>query len=235
MIIGAISDLHASLPNTEAWPQLDVMIIGGDSFPDFHLPSDQVIQKQIEFIDQQFNPWLKTIKAKHILGIGGNHDHSLTSDFIANSVDWTFLSYNSIVIDGIKFYGCPATFKPEGFNHWAFGHSELELVDVYNKIDKDTNVLISHTPPHGVNDLGFGGGNKGMCNFGSISLRRYLSQSPFPLPNLRLMTTSHIHEYNMSMDWSINKQNGNRKTFKFASIAAAADYFPNQPLSVFKL
>ena len=65
-----------------------------------------------------------------------------------------------IAITGIKFYGTPYTKKREGSNP-AFALAENELDDKWSQIPLDTDVLITHMPPYGIQDLNKHGGNEG--------------------------------------------------------------------------
>ena len=61
---------------------------------------------------------------------------------------------------GVKFYGTPYTKKREGSNP-AFALTETELVEKWSEIPDDTDVLITHMPPYGIQDLNKNGGNEG--------------------------------------------------------------------------
>ena len=64
------------------------------------------------------------------------------------------------LILGIKFYGTPYTKKREGSNP-AFALLEHELDEKWSQIPSDTDVLITHMPPYGIQDLNKHGGNEG--------------------------------------------------------------------------
>jgi Icc-related predicted phosphoesterase len=119
--------------------------------------------------------------------VAGNHDWceynkpskiSLTQELEKRQVEFkvTILENESIKIDGINFYGTPELVC-EG---WAFSHNEHQLINYYELIPKETQVLITHTPPIGILDL----------NKGSYSLSKRIQE----LPNLRYHIFGHIHE-----------------------------------------
>jgi len=111
-----------------------------------------------EIIDViRFNEWLVTDKIfarfKYVLVVPGNHDvvFEQAFDFACNYLDdrVTILLDKEIIIDKIKFYGSPWQLP---FNNWAFNLPEIDLKEKFNKIPKDTNVLITHSPPLGTLD-----------------------------------------------------------------------------------
>jgi hypothetical protein len=64
--------------------------------------------------------------------------------------DVIYLCDESTIIDGVKFYGSPV--QPE-FCNWAFNRRRgAELKKYWDKIPKDTDVLITHGPPAGILD-----------------------------------------------------------------------------------
>jgi 3',5'-cyclic AMP phosphodiesterase CpdA len=58
---------------------------------------------------KDFNEWLGTLKFKHKIIIAGNHDFAFEQNPEARSwiTNATYLQDESIVIEGIKFYGSP--------------------------------------------------------------------------------------------------------------------------------
>ena len=65
--------------------------------------------------------------------------------------DCIYLEDNSTSIFGLKFYGTP--WQPE-FHNWAFNLKRgRSLLDKWDLIPDDTDILITHTPPVGYGDL----------------------------------------------------------------------------------
>src|SRR5690606_26824204 len=95
----------------------------------------------------KFKNWFNALPHKHKLFVPGNHDwlfqknESLAREIMENTI---VLIDEEITIDGVKFYGTPWT--PMFFN-WAFMKDDLELMDVFQNIPEDINVLITHGPP----------------------------------------------------------------------------------------
>lgn len=94
--------------------------------------------------------------------IAGNHDflfenHPAQAAQIVNSYKWitylqdTAYSLGPVLGRMIKIYGSP--WQPEFYN-WAFNlpHNEIELEKNWAAIPEDTDILITHGPPHGTLD-----------------------------------------------------------------------------------
>lgn len=101
----------------------------------------------------EFNEWLGTLDYKHKLVIAGNHELCFEQNpeeaksLITNAI---YLQDSSVIIDGVKFYGSP--WQPAFYN-WAFNLQRgAELKQKWDLIDSDTDVLITHGPPHGYLD-----------------------------------------------------------------------------------
>lgn len=105
----------------------------------------------IEWFQSQHNATFKVF-------IAGNHDMSFEGDKPAwlraklrDLEDGTYyLEDSGVEIMGIKIWGCP--WQPEFFN-WAFNLPRgEELAKKYALIPWDTEILITHGPPYGIED-----------------------------------------------------------------------------------
>ena len=101
-----------------------------------------------------FNEWLGTLNFKHKIVIAGNHDFlferepELARSLITNA---TYLEDAAIEIEGLKIYGSP--WQPWFFD-WAFNLNRgQDLADKWALIPEDTDILMTHGPPHGIGDL----------------------------------------------------------------------------------
>jgi Icc-related predicted phosphoesterase len=173
-------------------PDADVLVHAGD----FTGRGDP--QRVIEF-----NEWLGKIKPKYknIIVIPGNHELTFESDIKASHYDMepeqvkalitnaTLLLDQSIKIDGFNFYGSPWT---PYFHNWAFNIHRGHLKATWEKIPDDTDVLITHGPPHGILDLVPASGFDRNCvdvRVGCEELRdRILEVKP------KVHVFGHIHE-----------------------------------------
>ncbi len=102
-----------------------------------------------------FMYWFKNLDIKHKIIIGGNHDLGLdnynryTILDIFNGSGVHYLEDSGVEIEGIKFWGSPVT--PPFFN-WAFMRDPEKIVNHWDMIPNDTDVLITHGPPNGILD-----------------------------------------------------------------------------------
>ena len=100
-----------------------------------------------------FMQWYSKLPYKYKLIIAGNHDwlfetHRLLAlEKVPQNV--TYLEDSGIEIEGIKFWGSPV--QPLFYN-WAFNRPEEKLVKHWQAIPDDTDVLITHSPPHTIMD-----------------------------------------------------------------------------------
>jgi len=150
MKIVTISDTHG-MHRSLNMPDGDVLIHAGDFCS----------RGSLENVSE-FNEWLGGLNYKHKIVIAGNHELCLERDaekaeaLITNAI---YLKDTSVVIDGVKFYGAP--WQPYFFN-WAFNLQRgAELKEKWDLIDSDTDVLITHGPPHGYLDETFKGEHVG--------------------------------------------------------------------------
>lgn len=105
---------------------------------------------------KSFLDWFSNTPFTHKVFIAGNHDfgfefaNTIAPEYIEKNVHYLFDS--SIDIDGIKFYGSP--WQPE-FYDWAFNlpRNGKELEEKWSLIPDDTDILITHGPPHSVRDF----------------------------------------------------------------------------------
>lgn len=99
--------------------------------------------------------WFARLPHRRKIIIAGNHDwvFDLKSATAASLVPAgvTYLQDSGCEIDGVKFWGSPV--QPT-FLHWAFNRSRgAEIDQHWQKIPPNTDVLITHGPPHGILDL----------------------------------------------------------------------------------
>ena len=160
-------------------PDADVLVHAGDALGRGTLSE---LDKFCAWLDkqQQYN---------HIIYIAGNHDGCLQDPTTSTQArkmvagaGAVYLQDDSVMIDGLKFYGSP--WQPE-FCNWAFnlprGH---QLREKWAKIPDDTAVLVTHGPPHMIGDQVPDGRNEG-CR----DLRTRVDE----LQQLKLHVYGHIH------------------------------------------
>lgn len=129
--------------------------------------------------------WLASLPHEHKLVIAGNHDWAFErtpAEARALMTGVTYLEDAACEVRGVRFYGSP--WQPRFFD-WAFNLDRgPALAAVWAKIPDDTDVLITHGPPHGILDTVHSGREVG-CE----ALRDAL-----PRIRPRVHVFGHIHE-----------------------------------------
>jgi len=146
--ITTISDTHTKHMELNGFlPGGDILIHAGD------------ISNRGSSVDiTEFCEWFDSIDNYNTkIFIAGNHDFGFQKraeeiSQIVNSYKWiNYLEDNWITIDGIKVWGSP--WQPE-FYDWAFNlpRQGVELQEKWNRIEDDTDILITHGPAWGYVD-----------------------------------------------------------------------------------
>lgn len=173
MKIIATSDLHGILPEI---PECDLLLIAGDISPDH----DHNRQYQRTWFNERFKPWLKSVPAKHIVGIGGNHDFVLSGhrQKFGYRFPWIYLNNESVEIPMncmdrqvcsfprgrcvepsrcnapqeklLKIWGSPLS---NPFGNWCNTKPEPALRDVWSTIPRDVDIIMTHGPAYGFGDI----------------------------------------------------------------------------------
>jgi Icc-related predicted phosphoesterase len=145
MRIVAISDTHDRHDQIQL-PEGDILIHGGD------LSMRGNLVEVRRFLD-----WFENQPFTERIFIAGNHDFLFQEDpGIAKAlVEEKFCHYlqdDLVEIHGLKIYGSP--WQP-WLHNWAFNikRDTGTLAVKWSKIPDDTDILITHGPPHGILDL----------------------------------------------------------------------------------
>jgi len=228
-----ISDTHCKHMNMpRALPKGDLLIHSGD----FTLTGETPDVKN-------FANWLVGYITedhfKHIVVIAGNHDITFQENYY-HSTGWKrfhgdrvkydpektrnllikaypgrihYLEDESITLLGVRIYGSPWS---AAFHDWAFNVERgKDSEELYSKIPKDTQVLITHGPPamHGdiVEDVG---------HQGSVALHSRVTEL-----NIPFHIFGHIHE-----GYGVTKQEGSDTFFVNASTCTLKYVSLNKPI-----
>ncbi len=152
MEISCIADLHSNFPLlTEG----NLLIIAGD-----------LTATDSEEDWEKLNKWLESIDSfDRIIVVAGNHDMRLQENLFALTPLVTYLEDSSTSYEGFKIWGSPWSLTVPGINPkcTAFTGKEVDLAAKFDLIPKDTNILITHTPPYGVLDRCLNGKHAGSC------------------------------------------------------------------------
>ncbi|MCQ2083936.1 MAG: metallophosphoesterase [Bacteroidaceae bacterium] len=197
----AISDLHGYLP--KELPSGDVLCICGDIVP---LDYQSDFTQSVAWFCMDFAPWADSQPYRKVVFIGGNHDfflqelggkhspasvmkHLLPGPHKGQS-KLVYLCDNSVEIDGIRIYGTPWI---ADLARWAFYKPEDELIEVYDRIPKKCDILLSHMPPRAC-DAGRvmqRGHFNSMENYGSQMLANAISTR-----DIKYALCGHVHTGN---------------------------------------
>lgn len=186
MIIDCISDLHGNFPKLEGG---DLLIVAGD-----------LTARDTEKQNEDFWRWVAYQDYKKMIVIAGNHDNYMknhpnslvdegkTLEYLCDS-GTEFCLYPHITEVGktyerqkVKIWGSPWTKTFEGINPHCTAftlENEEDLQKKWDLIPKDTDILITHSPPFGILDN----------SFGSTALRSTVEEI-----KPRLHVFGHIHE-----------------------------------------
>lgn len=178
-----ISDTHLRVNSNYEIPDGDVLVHCGDA---------TMMGRSDEL--RLFNDWMKMLPHRHKIFVAGNHDLMLATDPVLGKsylTNMTYLWNESILIEGIKFYGSPYT--PQ-FGDWGFMRPRgYQIAKQWAKIPDDVDVLITHGPPYGILDetgyiidSSFGDPDR---HVGCEELRKVIDRI-----NPRIHAFGHIHE-----------------------------------------
>ena len=199
MKIIAISDTHGYLPKLQP---CDVVVMCGDILP---LNIQRNYEASLAWLSGPFQSWALNLDCKKVVFIAGNHDfvfeqlyndhvhvmgrmapHSIlqfTPEHICDTLfqmDNTYdpkliyLCDGSYVYQGVKFYGTPWC---PSLRNWAFYGDKEQLLDRFNKIPFDTDVLITHCPPkYGLQGVVLENNWNYMNDFGCVELQQVLDE-----------------------------------------------------------
>lgn len=177
MIIDCISDLHGHYPDLEGG---DLLIVAGD-----------LTARDTQDQHMQFMSWIAQQKYRKKIWISGNHDNYLVgTKFIPiKELGMECLCDSGTEFEGLKIWGSPWTLKFDGMNPKCMAFTcdtEEEIASKFSLIPKDTDILITHSPPFGILDM-----TKTRHQVGSTSL---MAEHLTLRINPRLWVFGHVHE-----------------------------------------
>lgn len=130
-------NLHHEIPI----PEGDILIHAGDA-------TDGGTRNE----SQNFLKWFSEQPHQHKIFVPGNHDFyfekEISREIIPSNVH--VLIDKGIEIEGVNFWGSPMT---PGNAGWAFNRERgADIRTHWDLIPKNTDILITHTPPYGILD-----------------------------------------------------------------------------------
>jgi len=147
---------HHSLQDHDLIPDGDILIHAGDA------TGRGTQDELVDFIE-----WYGSMPHEVKILIAGNHDWGFEKDpsvfeELCETNGIVYLNDSGYEHDGIKFWGSPI--QPNFFN-WAFNRDRgADILKHWNKIPRDTDVLITHGPPEYILDLAPMGGHVGCAD-----------------------------------------------------------------------
>ena len=221
MKIVAISDVHCKYRYIQNIPEGDIIICAGDIS---YCGEMDVIK--------DFADWFGKLPFTHKITIVGNHEVGVANEdkrkivrrhFENNGI--IFLHNSSVIIDGIHFYGSPAT---PFFHNWEFNFNRgKDIAAEWAKIPNGTNVLITHGPPYGILDSTINrysafGEIEEVQHVGCEDLLARIKQ----LPHLKTHIFGHVH-----LNGQVEKYG-----IKFANASICDEnYYPTNPPQIIEI
>ena len=150
--ICTLSDTHDRHFLFDSLPFCDIMIYSGDIFMEGRRNSSEKSIKKL----QNFNDWLGTIPARHIVVVGGNHDKILDKlgveavrEVLTNA---TYLCNSSVEVCGIAVWGTPLSHGRSGNSAFQSIEFEAQACDALRQHIEGrerVDILVTHGPcPH---------------------------------------------------------------------------------------
>lgn len=147
MKICFISDTHSYLDRVKI-PKADVLVHCGDL-------TSRADYMEVTKLKYDFLNILNSGVIDDIVYIAGNHDRMFENrpeeaQKIMEHSRIHYLKESEIVLNGVKFWGSPYT--PEFFDWFFMYERDKGARRYWADIPHDTDVLITHGPPHGILD-----------------------------------------------------------------------------------
>lgn len=179
--IVAISDTHSHHRKLDI-PDGDVLLHAGDISWRGELP-----------IIEDFSHWMKEQPHKYKIVIHGNHEighqygHKRQPGLkMFADAGLIYLQNSGIEIDGINFWGSPV--QPT-FHDWEYNVDRgPEIAAIWAQIPTNTNVLITHGPPHLIMDEA----PRGVFGHENVGCRDLMNRLA-DLPDLKAHVFGHTH------------------------------------------
>ena len=142
-----ISDTHGHHAQLKIPDNVDIVIHSGDA-SNFKDPYKNETEMH------SFLTWFSNLPIEHKIFVAGNHDTSVEKGLIhredMKQMGITYLFMETIEVMGLKIWGSP--FCPR-YGDWAFMKPREKMMSkVWDFIDTEADIIITHTPPKGILD-----------------------------------------------------------------------------------
>lgn len=193
MKIGAIADLHGTLPTIEP---CDVLLIAGDIAP-LDIQTKPVALEM--WLRSEFVNWVKNLPCEHVITVWGNHDYpqpaieEVLSELTKGKIEFLNNVYTNVMVgdESITIWGSPWC---KIFFNWSFNATDEKLEEYYSKMPKNCDIVLTHDSP-AAGDMGVitEGSNKGH-NAGNKVLAKYIKDR-----QPKYAISGHIHSSNHNL------------------------------------
>lgn len=158
MKIACISDLHGHLPEVG---ECEMLLLAGDICP------DGTAAEQMFWLNSRCREWVTSLRRRgiQVVAVAGNHDGIFADHpHLVPWLPWIYLQDSSTDVDDdtfltrhrmvpahlpFKIWGTPWVLP---YGKWSFMQPEPFLAERFAAIPDDTDIIITHGPPHGVAD-----------------------------------------------------------------------------------
>lgn len=123
----------------------------------------------------KFLVWFDSLPHKNKVFIAGNHDflfeneRNVAAAMLEDYENINYLENQSKVVQGLKFWGSPVT---PPFCNWAFNKEQDYRALLWETIDDDTDILITHGPPRDILDFSPYGNEHAGCPYLKIRVKK---------------------------------------------------------------
>ncbi len=170
--ITCVSDLHGYLPKV---PGGDILLVAGD-----------LTAQNMQWEYAAFLSWIKTTPYRCKVVVAGNHDGLIErGEFSLHCPEENiyYLCDSGIIFEGLNIWGSPYT---PTFLDWHFMRDRgAPIKKHWDLIPTNTDILVTHGPPHGILDQ-----NSDGRHVGCEELRKVVEERVKPL----IHCFGHIHE-----------------------------------------
>lgn len=156
MKVCAISDLHGYLPNIE---ECEILLIAGDISP-LNIQFNKPAMKK--WLELDFAYWIKSLPVDKVFLIAGNHDAYMESISQSNILSLEQACDKLVYVKNecVHYYDKNFTLWSifgtpycKIFGNWPFMRSDEKLINYFEKIPNNVDIIITHDAPYNFGDV----------------------------------------------------------------------------------
>jgi Icc-related predicted phosphoesterase len=145
--ITCLANIHNNKLSAEALPSSDILVIAGGG-------TNKGTHAEYKQFTNSLADWSKNFE--HIVYVPGKSDTGLHEyywkyyDMLTEIHNITILVNTDVILKGVKIWGsCATRHDPT----WSYTLKEKQLINHYEKIPSDIDVLVTQMPPEGIMDI----------------------------------------------------------------------------------